>query len=367
MSDEDDRADPAVAARLPLRGRRRGGGHPPRVRPLPRARRRGDGRRQRRHRRVDPAALDQHRRTAADRRPRRRPGRRHLPVPLPDRRRPGRAAAPRRPRGRRVQPEVHPPRLRRATSRPTTTGGTARATRATSRPAPAQVISGPPTRPLGRIDVEIRDDGRSGRWAGPSEDAPRRAARRTSSAVAVYVIILVAFQVFLLTVAVEAFPTDDEALAWATAAVSVVARRRRGAVPALAAPLSAPMSTTARRRVQRGGDAVPRLLRAGHGHRHRRHRRQPAGPRLARRRSCSSSPSSPSSCWPCCSSPVSSATRGRSPPTSPATPRASPSSPSSPPPTSSAAPRRSSTAGGAWRGCCGTPASPCGPCSPTPR
>jgi len=35
------------------------------------------------------------------------------------------------------------------------------------------------------------------------------------------VIILVAFQVFLLTVAVEAFPTDDEPLAWATAAVSV--------------------------------------------------------------------------------------------------------------------------------------------------
>ena len=46
--------------------------------------------------------------------------------------------------------------------------------------------------------------------------------RRTSSAVAVYVIILVAFQVFLLTVAVEAFATDDEPLAWATAGVSVV-------------------------------------------------------------------------------------------------------------------------------------------------
>jgi len=44
---------------------------------------------------------------------------------------------------------------------------------------------------------------------------------RASSAVVVYVIILVAFQVFLLTVAVEAFATDDEPLAWATAAVSV--------------------------------------------------------------------------------------------------------------------------------------------------
>jgi len=46
--------------------------------------------------------------------------------------------------------------------------------------------------------------------------------RRASSALALYVIILVAFQVFLLTVAVEAFQTDEEALAWATAAVSVV-------------------------------------------------------------------------------------------------------------------------------------------------
>ena len=46
-------------------------------------------------------------------------------------------------------------------------------------------------------------------------------ATQASSAVVVYVIILVAFQVFLLTVAVEAFATDDEPLAWATAAVSV--------------------------------------------------------------------------------------------------------------------------------------------------
>ena len=37
-----------------------------------------------------------------------------------------------------------------------------------------------------------------------------------------YVIILVAFQVFLITVAVEAFLEDDEGLAWATATVSVV-------------------------------------------------------------------------------------------------------------------------------------------------
>ena len=46
--------------------------------------------------------------------------------------------------------------------------------------------------------------------------------RRTSSAVSLYVIVLVAFQVFLITVAVEAFQTDHESLAWATAVVSVV-------------------------------------------------------------------------------------------------------------------------------------------------
>jgi hypothetical protein len=46
--------------------------------------------------------------------------------------------------------------------------------------------------------------------------------RRTSSAVAVYVILLVSFQVFLLTVAAEAFLADEEGLAWATAGVSVV-------------------------------------------------------------------------------------------------------------------------------------------------
>jgi hypothetical protein len=47
-------------------------------------------------------------------------------------------------------------------------------------------------------------------------------SRRVSSAVAIYVVILVAFQVFLITVAVEAFQTDNNSLAWATAIVSVV-------------------------------------------------------------------------------------------------------------------------------------------------
>jgi hypothetical protein len=40
--------------------------------------------------------------------------------------------------------------------------------------------------------------------------------------VVVYVLILVAFQVFLMTVAVEAFQTGDKGLGWATAIVSVV-------------------------------------------------------------------------------------------------------------------------------------------------
>jgi hypothetical protein len=46
--------------------------------------------------------------------------------------------------------------------------------------------------------------------------------RRSTSALLLYVIVLVAFQVFLITVAVEAFQTGDKSLAWATAVVSVV-------------------------------------------------------------------------------------------------------------------------------------------------
>jgi len=46
--------------------------------------------------------------------------------------------------------------------------------------------------------------------------------RRASSAVLIYVIILMTMQVFLITVAAEAFLADDETLAWSTAGVSVV-------------------------------------------------------------------------------------------------------------------------------------------------
>ena len=52
--------------------------------------------------------------------------------------------------------------------------------------------------------------------------ASSRQANSATSAVVIYVVILVAFQVFLLTVAVEAFAADDEPLAWATAGVSVI-------------------------------------------------------------------------------------------------------------------------------------------------
>ena len=46
--------------------------------------------------------------------------------------------------------------------------------------------------------------------------------RRSSSAVLIYVIILMAMQVFLVTVAAEAALADEAGLAWATAMVSVV-------------------------------------------------------------------------------------------------------------------------------------------------
>lgn len=51
--------------------------------------------------------------------------------------------------------------------------------------------------------------------------APTIRARRTTNAVVIYLIILVSFQVFLVTVAVEGFITGDKAVAWAAAAVSV--------------------------------------------------------------------------------------------------------------------------------------------------
>lgn len=48
------------------------------------------------------------------------------------------------------------------------------------------------------------------------------ARRRSSSAILIYLIILMSMQVFLVTVAAEAFLDDEPNLAWASAAVSVV-------------------------------------------------------------------------------------------------------------------------------------------------
>ncbi|CAB4700601.1 MAG: hypothetical protein F2942_10185 [Actinobacteria bacterium] len=48
------------------------------------------------------------------------------------------------------------------------------------------------------------------------------ARRRTTSAVLIYLIVLMSFQIFLVTVADQAFMTASKSLAWATAAVSVV-------------------------------------------------------------------------------------------------------------------------------------------------
>jgi hypothetical protein len=50
--------------------------------------------------------------------------------------------------------------------------------------------------------------------------SPRRL--RSSSAVVVYVVLLMAMQLFLVTVAAEAFLDDEAGLAWATAGVSLV-------------------------------------------------------------------------------------------------------------------------------------------------
>ena len=140
-ADDDDDTDPVATpdleARLPLRGRRRGGGHPARVRPLPRRRRRRDGRRQRRPRRVDPTAADQHRRAPSDRRPR-PTSRSAAPTcsatpPTTTRRSCCASPSARSWRSARSAPTS----AASSTSRRTRTGGTAPATRATSTPAPA--------------------------------------------------------------------------------------------------------------------------------------------------------------------------------------------------------------------------------------
>ena len=50
---------------------------------------------------------------------------------------------------------------------------------------------------------------------------PSTRAGRSTNAVVIYLIILVSFQVFLVTVAVEGFIIGDKTIAWSAAAVSV--------------------------------------------------------------------------------------------------------------------------------------------------
>lgn len=50
---------------------------------------------------------------------------------------------------------------------------------------------------------------------------PPRRQRDTSSAIAVYVIVLLALQIFLMTVALDALQSIDPGLAWAAAGISV--------------------------------------------------------------------------------------------------------------------------------------------------
>jgi hypothetical protein len=51
---------------------------------------------------------------------------------------------------------------------------------------------------------------------------PQPGRRRTTDAVVVYLVVLLSLQIFVVSVAVDAFTTGDHALGWTTAAVSVV-------------------------------------------------------------------------------------------------------------------------------------------------
>jgi hypothetical protein len=60
--------------------------------------------------------------------------------------------------------------------------------------------------------------------AAPARPQPRlpRARRDVPAALGVFVLVLLALQVFLLTVGVDALLADDDALAWTTAGFSVL-------------------------------------------------------------------------------------------------------------------------------------------------
>lgn len=58
----------------------------------------------------------------------------------------------------------------------------------------------------------------------PHRTGPRRvrAARDVPVAIGVFIIVLLTLQVFLLTVALDAWHADDDSLAWVTAGFSVL-------------------------------------------------------------------------------------------------------------------------------------------------
>lgn len=51
---------------------------------------------------------------------------------------------------------------------------------------------------------------------------PTPQRKKATSAAVIYILILMGFQIFLVSVAVEAFQTNKPGLAWATAVVSVI-------------------------------------------------------------------------------------------------------------------------------------------------
>jgi hypothetical protein len=58
--------------------------------------------------------------------------------------------------------------------------------------------------------------------AGPFNPRHRRAVREVPAALGAFVVVLLALQMFLLTVGVDALLADEDGLAWITAGFSVV-------------------------------------------------------------------------------------------------------------------------------------------------